>query len=488
MSWHWPLGKQATPLELLELEDLYSLTGHLWVQGGTGAGKSSLIKLICEDFLRRGRARKPSTSCIWFSVKSSEPDDAADVIRAAGLEHTIMRLTPGTFTFNVASWVLTRPENGEPAALAELLQQCSRMLDPTNQSQGSEDYWRGLFQGGLEHSGTIAMLATGRDRVTLEHLAEVVNFCPSSLAEVQHESFKQGRFYKLLERAERGIKTKADLQAFKLAFSFWTQRVPSIGDKGRGALTTFCSSIFTPLLREPFYSILCPTDGKSSYTPDMPLGPHNVIVDFPVLKHQQPALLLQNMLSMLTITEALREPRDGHVTMLVKDEFQALCASPKFFSDAAAVARSHGLSFLFASQNRPLIIASMSQNEHLADALIGNMNLRLNLANSCSATNQYVSQSLGECRERFVSISESKPPQEEKFDLMDWVFGLDRFVCSISEQYRPRVSPELFVSGLRRGGLAHARWIDAVFSKAGHGFGPDQSPCKVVSFRQPKRR
>ena len=93
----WPT-KHLPNLSKLGLTTPRSLTSHLWLTGGSGSGKSSLLELIMHDVLAMG------VSCMWFGVKSDEADAAVRIVSESRQRDRLIRLVPGEFTFNVAAY------------------------------------------------------------------------------------------------------------------------------------------------------------------------------------------------------------------------------------------------------------------------------------------------------------------------------------------------------------------------------------------------
>ena len=442
--------------------------------GASGSGKSSLIKRLMKELLNEGMG------VVWFSVKTSEPNEAIQIIHSSKMKDRLLHLVPGQFTFNVAQYEMSRP-GGSAASLARLLERLSDMVN--RQSSGGEDgsFWKGLYSAAMEHASTLCWLAY-RDKVTLKHIFELINGCPASTVQMQAKEFKSQFFYLTVKLAESEAATTGERHACEQAVKFFAERVVHIGDKARGAMTTSCSNVLGPLMRSPVYETLC--QESSTFVPEMALDGHCVVIDYPILLHGQPALLLQNLLSLMITECALRNHSPNRITVFLKDEYQLLCASPEFDSMAMSVARSHGICTIAATQSLPLLRVAMGgsqQGEQLALSLLGNFNTQVVFANQCADTCQYYSRAWGEHREDFLTINESK--SEEQVDLMHLIFGPDRFLFSVSQQMTPRCPVESFIN-LRRGGEMNRLVVEAYLTQGGLRFGPDGSPFKRISFRQ----
>lgn len=461
-------------LRQIHLDSTQKLTSHVFLMGASGSGKSSLIKRVMKELLDCG------FPCIWFTVKNSEPIDALHLIGSSKMKHRLIHLKPGYFTFNFAAYELGRVGGGA-ASLAKLLERLSDMLN--RQSSGGEDagFWRGLFSACMEHAATICHLAFG-EQVTLEDIYKLINLCPASLAQLKTEEYKKQHFYTVSSQAQANISTQAEAHAFEQAATFFLHRVATIGEKARGAMITSTSNVLGPLLRSPVHETLCAPE--STFTPELALAGYCVVVDFPILTYGAPALLLQNLISIMVMECALRNSAPEHVTIFVKDEFQLLCAAPEFECMAMSVSRAHGICMLAAVQSLPLLRVAMGgnqQGEQYALSLLGNFNTQAVFANQCSDTCSYYNRAWGQHREDFVSINETKP--DEDFDLMRFLFGPDNFLFSVSPQLTDRCPVENFIN-LRRGGKNYRLWVDMYLTQGGMRFGPDGNPFKLVSFKQ----
>ncbi len=463
--------KRLSALSMLGLDDLMALCSHLFLIGGSGSGKTSALKIIMAEILDRG------VGCVWGCVKSDEAENAISVINSTCMKDCLLHLVPGKFCFNFLSYELSR-EGGTADSAARMLKRLNDQLMRTSGKQ-SESFWENLFYQFLHYSIAVCYFAYG-DRITIEHVYQMINSTPSSRERAKSDAFQNSECFKILEAAEKRIDNAGDQRLYQLAVNFLLDGQLELGSKARSSAVSQCNALLSPFLLSPMYETVC---GESTFTPDMPLEGYCVVLDAPVLTHQQAGILFQSLISLMVIEEALRRSNPERITAIVRDEYQMLISDPEFEAMALSVARSHGLAFIAATQNIPLLHSAMggdAAGEQQMLALLANHNTQLVLANRCSVTNSHFSQAFGSHREQFISVNESEP--EDAKDLYGLIFGSDNYRFSTSEQLVPRLTPDDFLS-LRRGGKTHRYLVDAFLTQGGRTYG-DGCPFKLVSFSQ----
>lgn len=452
------------------------LSSHVFLCGQTGSGKTSVIKMLLEAVLWL-----VLPGAVHCCVKADEADWICKLVRRTPLRSRLMRLIPGQFTFNFAAFECGR-EGGSPATLARLLMRLNQQLRRSTGGDNEQSFWKNLFFDYMQFGIELAWLAYG-PLMTLEHIHDVITTSPSSSEQAKSKDFLTSHFWRILKLAEANVTTQAQARAFERAAGFYLKKQIHLGAKARGAGVQECSSLLGIFLLSPFYETFCASE--SSFTPDMPLRRYYVVLDAPVLVHQDAGRLFQSLITMMTIEAALRQKSAKHYVLIVRDEFQLLVSDPLFETLAHSVARSHKLSFWSAVQNLPLLHASMggnSQAEQEMKALLANYGTKLLMANSCmDVTNRYFSTMFGQHKDQFHNFSE-RPPQPEPGNMMEALFGPSDFQFGTSESFADRVPPDAFLK-LRRGGPPHYL-IDAYMSQAGRVFPETGLPYRLVTFSQ----
>ncbi|RCS46476.1 hypothetical protein DTL42_16090 [Bremerella cremea] len=476
MNWFgFTFWKARDSLDLLgiSLEDVCS---HIFAIGGTGSGKTSVLKILLRDILRRGG---PNIGCLWCCVKPDEAANACRVIELAGAQDRLLILVPGEFTYNFLSFELTR-QNGSPTTATQLLQDLNNQL---SQSKGEhqDSFWANLYAMLLTCCITIAWLSK-REKVTIEDVYRVMLSLPAAFAQVASTEFQSSSYaFQLLQLAENGIRNAGEMRQYKQSASFLLSEFIQIGSKARGAAISEGSAVLVPFLNSPMYETVCAE--HSTFSPEMALDGACVVLAAPIMSHGPAGMLLQSIVTTQLSEAALRRLNPQTTTIVVRDELQMLINNPAKEAMIQSVSRSQRLAFVSGCQSLPTLQSAMGGNqaEQELHSVFANYSTKLILSNHCARTNDYFSQSWGQHREDFVSVSETK--EEEKFDLLNFLMGNDRFLFSVSEQMAPRCPPERFLS-LRRGGPHNKLLVDFFLSQAGRTYGPQGDPFTLKTLRQ----
>jgi hypothetical protein len=462
--------RRFSALSMLGLDELMALCSHLFLIGGSGSGKTSALKIIMAEIIDRG------VGCVWGCVKSDEAENAISVINSTSMRDRLLHLVPGEFCFNFLSYELHR-DGGTAASAARLLKRLNDQLMRTSGKE-SESFWENLFYQYLHFSIVICHFAF-REEVTIEHVYKLINSTPSSIEKAKSPEFKKSLCFQYLAQAESRVSSASEQRLYEMAGEFILEGQLELGSKARSSAVSQCNALLAPFLLSPMYETVC---GKSTFTPAMPLAGYCVVLDAPILKYQQAGMVFQSLITLMVIEEALRRSNPENVTAIVRDEYQMLISDPEFEALALSVARSHGLAFIAATQNIPLLQSAMGgvAGEQQMWALLANHNTQLVLANRCSVTNKHFSEAFGSHREQFVSVNETEPEKAE--DFYSLVFGADNYRFSTNEQLVPRLTPDDFLS-LKRGGKTHRYLVEAFLTQGGRTF-VDGCPFKLVTFSQ----
>lgn len=464
-----PPSRDALDALGMSVEDACS---HLFLVGTTGSGKSSILRIVMQAMLQR------AVSVVWSCVKNGEADEAQKIIRSTIFRDRLLRLTPGHFTFNFVSYELFR-EGGSVDTLCRLFERLNSMMNRSKKGGANESFWENLFGDFMRAAVTIAKLIH-RERITVAHIHTIILNAPSSVAELRSPGYAQSKFMTWLRTAQDRAQGDSEERELAIASEFFLMKQTQIGEEARGAALQQCTSLLGPFLRSPMFETVCAEE--STFTPDMPLNYVCCILDFPILVYLQAGQLFQALINMMVMEAALRRKNPETYCAIVRDEFQFLCPDPEFEMMVQSVARSHKLMMVSACQNIPMITAAFGGGpdaEQQMKALLGCYSAKLILANICDVTNRLFSETFGQFKDQFVSLSEN---EREPESLTDVLFGNQRFHFSTSENLDYRIPPETFLS-LRRGGPSNDFLIDAVFSMGGHTF-ETGLPFKFVTFSQ----
>ncbi|MCD0458129.1 TraM recognition domain-containing protein [Roseiconus lacunae] len=332
-----------------------------------------------------------------------------------------------------------------------------------------------------EYAIQICYLAK-REEVTIEDVYQFIMRSPSTFQQVGSSEFKANSpCFAMLRQAEANLKGATEARLYKQAATFFLAEALQLGDKARGAAISQVSAVLSPFLQSPLYETVCCEE--SDFSPLMAITGKCVAMDFPVMSLGDGGRFLQTLITAQVTEAALSRPKPTHMTLVVRDELQMITReSSKEVADLST-ARSQKLAFISGCQSIPTLQSAMGGNQAEQDlhSVFSNYSTKLVLSTACSRTAEYFSQAWGQCRDQFVSVSESK--EEEELDLLNMLTGNDRLLFSVSEQLVPRCPPDAFLR-LRRGGKSNRLLVDAFLCQAGRTYGPDGSPFKLVTFKQ----
>lgn len=472
----FPKGSDSLDKLGMSIEDACS---HILAIGGTGSGKTSVLKILLIDILRRGGR---NVGCLWAGVKPDEVENFKKIIAAAGAKDRMMILTPGLFTYNFLAHEMSV---GSPRTATQLLLDLNKIVSRSS-GNSDESFWANLFEKMCSSAIAICWLAKrkgdGNDSsLTIEDVYKLISSSPANYEQAGSDAFKNSLCFQMLRLAERNIINDSDRRLYTQAATFFMAEAVSLGSKARGAAISQVSAVISPFLQSPLYeTVAC---DESSFTPEMAITGSCVMMNASIMSCGIGGALFQSLLATQVTEAALRRATPTHMTLIVRDELQMLIGDANKEAMNLSVARSQKLSFVSGVQSIPTLQAAMGGNnaEQELHSLLANYSTKMILSNPCSKTNKYFSEAWGDSLQEFVSVSESK--EEEPLDLLNMLTGNDRLLFSVSTQLTPRCPVDAFHS-LRRGGKANRLCVDFFLTQAGRTYGPDYSPYKLVTFKQ----
>ena len=466
--------RRRDSLDMLDMS-LTDICSHVLAIGGSGSGKTSVLKVWLVDVFRRGGK---SVGAIVAAVKADEWDNMQAIAKRAGVTNRLVRLAPKTFTFNFLAWQLSQP-GSTPQSAASLLNDLNRLSNKT--SGGSdEQFWANLFNKTAVAAITICWLAR-KNRCTVETVYQLIVSSPSSFENLKNESYRERSFcFQLMREAEANLQTEDDRRQLRQAVSFFTQEALQLGDKARGAAISQVLAVLTPFLQGDLYDIVCCEE--DTFSPEDPSRGKIVVIDFPTMVYGDGGRFIIALILKQVTQHSLSRRRPKTTTLVIRDELPEIVGDPAEEVSNMALARSTRTAFVSGVQSVPTLQESLggSQGEQAVHSVISNYATKLVLSTACPKTAEMFSTAWGEARENFVSVSETK--DHEDFNLLDF-FTDDRLLFSLNQQLVPRCPPDAMLR-LRRGGRGNRYRVDFFLCQAGRTYGANAYPFKLVTFKQ----
>jgi hypothetical protein len=445
--------------------------------GQIGAGKTSLISILARSILEQG------VGCCWCGVKPDETQHAIDIITKAGRAKDLVVFGPGHgYSFNPLAYVLGQP-GGTPEMFAAHLTRWNANLQRLHSASTSEEgFWAALHSQAGNLAVSAAWLAWG-SAATLETVAKVVAGAPASLEDARSASFKSSFAYEILRGAEINAGESSEKHRATQAIEFFTNRLPSIGDKGFGAVSAYASAILSPFTLPPLRDLCCTEE--STITPDDVLNGACVVLDMPALVWGQMGVLFQLVFAGLCQDACLRRVITPHSlpVLSVKDEYQLLCDA-SYDVLAQTVSRSQKWISLAAFQTIPVLLAALGGRDKAqaeVDALVACHGTKYIMANNCEKTNEWAANLMGHSKKSFMSLHQQGEQKQGFFKDVMGVGGGMNF--SMNQQWHYNVPPHAF-EYLRKGGPDNNFLIDCFVHQGGRRFAPHGRCYQKLTFQQ----
>ncbi|MEZ6104443.1 MAG: type IV secretory system conjugative DNA transfer family protein [Pirellulaceae bacterium] len=440
---------------LFSLREAYQ---HILACGRPGAGKTSFLTPIQRQLLSQG------AFCLHCCVKPNEAWRAEQLL--ASTRKVAKRFSPESgYIFNPLTFELGR-KGGSARSLAAFHTDLNEVITRSD-AERSESFWK---SGEVDTLGTafdLVYLVKG-EKATYRDALDVIMTSPLDLAHARSDAFRGGACGQFLRQALQQHPEKARPLA-----EFLLKRLPSVGDKARGAFVTQAATSIQPFTIPPLCQAV---NGVSNLTPERMLEDYTILA-FDTLTYGPNGTALQLLVSWFCMEACLRREHWERPFLLVRDEYHQLVHSRRDVQ-ALSVGRSQGLISLAAFQSLPVLEDSLGagiEAQTQAKALMGLHVNKIWCNNNCHVTNEYAAQSLGMERKLFFS---GQTPSNNSEQLAWWdVFGVGQTPnTSFSQQYHFRVEPQRYLD-LRTGGPENDFLVDAIVHRGTHDY-------EIVTLRQ----
>lgn len=408
--------------------------------GRPGGGKSTYLRWIARQLVAMG------CYICWTCIK---PDECANALRVIP---NAFVFRPGTGVFNPLTFELSR-KGGSARNLAAFHDDLNEVLTRSDTSR-TEPFWKNGAEDTLAYAFDTVYLVLGKD-ATYGHVNEMIMTSPVDCAYAASEFFKQSYCGKMLAAA-RSI----DEEKSRPARDYFTNKLPSVGERARGAIITQATASIAPFLYGPIAEVV---NGVSTVTPESLLT-HHTILDLDVLTYGKSGHAFQLIMAWFLMDAILRRTGKFSPFVLFRDEYH-LQAHPERDVRALSVGRSQKLISVAAFQSIPVLetfLGGSLEAQTQAKAVYGLHVNKVMVNNNCHATNEFNSMVIGQHKEMFCggSINRSN-------DTLQWwdIFGVGASPAfNFSQQWNFIVPPTTFLN-LRSGGKENQFIVDAVIHK-----------------------
>ncbi len=473
---HWSLEQPLFRLPNGDTWLIQDACQGVLILGATGSGKTSGSgDSLAGTLLRLGAGG------LVLCVKTGEADDWRDIVRQAGREKDLIRVTEKEHGFNVFEYELRRSGRGAGLTLnlVNLFRQLQDLVEAGNGRKVGPDFWERACGRCL--SNAIQLQASRNAPFTLRDVREIISSSPHSPQQaVSDEWEKNSLCAQAMEEVADRLETEYDL---KTAVDYFSVDVPNMGDKQRSGIFETWEGLADPLLRTPLRQKFCE---ETTWTPeDAFIRGKIILLDLPV-KEFEFAGKMAGVIAKYMCQKAVerRAPGDDCARrpfFIWADEFENFATS--YDNLFQKTARSSKAITVYIGQNIPGILASLGgqTGEPFMRALLGNLTTQIFHANAEPQTNLYAAETIGKDWRKLQTISAGESHQR----LAPGLTGNLSANTSLAEHLDYLVQPVEFQK-FRTGGARDDLIVDAIFFQGNRTFS-DGSNFSRVYFTQRKR-
>jgi len=419
--------------------------------GRIGGGKSTGLRNLLKSLADQGA---------FVCIACIKPDES-DVMQE--LFPDAVRFSPTSHKFNPITCEMGR-EGGSASNLACFHDDLNEVLTRAD-SQKQEAFWKGGAHDTLTHALELAFAVKGAD-TTYEDVYNIIMSSPQDLATAASLAFRDtpcGIFIEALGNR--------DPELAQQYCDWFMKRLPSIGDKARGAFVTQAINSIKPFVQGPIAETV---NGQSTITPEQILTQHTIL-DFDTLTHGISGLAFQLMMSWLCMEAVLRRKGDFPYFVLVRDEYHQLAHAERDVR-TQAMGRSQKFIGVSAFQSLPVLESALGgglEAQTQAKALYGLHVNKFMMSQNCHVTNEFNSMIIGQERAMFYGASQQANQELEWYDVLG-VGAAPNF--SFTQQWHYKVPPTAYQKFLSGG--PESDWtVEAILHRGTDGY-------ERVSFKQ----
>ena len=384
--------------------------------GSAGSGKSSIVaKALFRLAIRPVAGGGAGTGVLAPCARPGDADDYERWAIEEGRGDDVVRVTTG------GEWTMALLANEvgqtdplmQPQLAQTFLTQVGELIG--TQKSGDTDFFMTYALSMIEKAATVLMLAGFP--LTLSSLNRVVKTALEARDEVdeqfrritQKEALEPSPFtprgaglalYTAIRRGNEGELSAGERGDLERVEHFYLNEYPQLADRTRSSVlasyANLTDGLLSGLTRQLFFS------DAPTLTPEWAIANQKIVIlDFPVKQYGDPARYAQ-MLTIWSWARALERryiaPDDTSTPpyLFMLDEFQ-LYMVPKFYTEFFSTVRGARGMVVCLSQSFSAVLSSLeaSRATFQANAILGNLQLKIALSTSDHATAQWFADSIG---------------------------------------------------------------------------------------------
>lgn len=448
------------------------LNGGVAIFGRTGSGKTS----SSGKALGNAVVRLSGSGGLILAAKPGEDRAMWErIFTAAGRRDDLLIFSPDSgLRFNFLDYEMQR--GGHTRTITKCITVIGETLRSSDtDNRESADFWQKEQERMIYNAVEVVKLATGR--ISAPDLHRFITGAAMSPQQFTSDEWLGGFHNQCLKAAWEKPKSPLEEHDYELAKEYWLNEFVFMADKTRSSILTGVMGILhtfnTGLVRE-----LVST--TTNVTPDDLLAGKWVLIDMAPSEWGDIGLFVAGGWKYLAEKAVLRRIADdkSNCVTIWADEAQQFVNS--FDAHFIAQCRSHCGCMVYLTQSLHSYYAAMPgpAGRHQADSLLTNFHTKLAHALGDIETANWFSGLIGKSLQTFTGGSMT--PSD---NLYGELMGQSRYTGNFSQHYESTLQSNVFMHGLRTGGVANNFLCDCFVVRSGEPFSNGQN-WLATSFDQ----
>lgn len=446
------------------------LNGGVCIFGVSGSGKTSGSGMA----LARGIINLMTSGGLIIAAKPGDAPMWKRMLADAGRGDDLLVFSPSEpLRFNFLDYEMRH--GGHTRNIVQLIFTIGESLQSANGNGRSDEVFFKQNQERLLYNAIeIVKRATGK--VSAPDLQKFIIRAAASPEELSSEAFQASFHSQCMEAAFKATKTPNEALDFELAADFWLSEYPAMAEKTRSSILAGVTALLHVFNTGVVRSLV---SAETNVSPDDMFNGKFVLVDMSPSEYGEVGSFVCAGWKYLTQRRVLRRDASDTDCINVIWADEAHQGINSFDATYLAQCRSHLGCMIFLSQSLPGYNAALKGESGKQEALSLLANFGTTVVHVVDPeTADWAADKLGKRLETF--FSGSMAPAEDVFDDL---FGRHRMTGSFSTHYEHTLQPRAFLHGLRTGGNANGRMVDAYVIRSGEPFSSGENYV-FATFKQ----